>query len=74
MSIFRSRWRAIATRAIVGAIGLLIVPSAVIAIAGSIDNIHPADVAVVLGNTLINCDRFRQTITEETSKISNIDI
>jgi vancomycin permeability regulator SanA len=35
-----------------GAIGLLIVPAAIIAIAGSIDDIHSADVAVVLGNTV----------------------
>jgi vancomycin permeability regulator SanA len=35
-----------------GAIGLLIVPAAVIAISGSIDDLHPADVAVVLGNTV----------------------
>jgi vancomycin permeability regulator SanA len=40
------------TLVIVSAIGLLIVPSAIIAISGSIDNIHPADVAVVLGNTV----------------------
>jgi vancomycin permeability regulator SanA len=52
MRIFRSRSRAIGTGVIVGAIGLLIVPAAVIAIAGSIDDIHSADVAVVLGNTV----------------------
>jgi vancomycin permeability regulator SanA len=52
MSIFRSRSRGMVTRVIVGAIGLLTLPSAIIAIAGSIDNIHPADVAVVLGNTV----------------------
>jgi vancomycin permeability regulator SanA len=52
MKIFRSRSILIVTRIMMGAIGLLIVPAAIIAIAGSIDDIHPADVAVVLGNTV----------------------
>ncbi len=42
----------ILTRVGIGSIGLLIVGAGAISIAGSIDNIHQADVAVVLGNTV----------------------
>ena len=42
MRIFRSKSKAIVTRVIVSASGLLIVPSAVIAIAGLTDNIYTA--------------------------------
>jgi vancomycin permeability regulator SanA len=42
----------ILTRGILGSIGLLIVGSAVISIAGLSDNIDRSDVAVVLGNTV----------------------
>jgi vancomycin permeability regulator SanA len=42
----------ILTRAGIGSIGLLIVSAGAISIAGSIDNIRQADVAVVLGNTV----------------------
>ncbi len=52
MRISWSRLRTIATRIIIGAIGLLIVPSTVIAIAGLTDDLHSADVGVVLGNTV----------------------
>jgi vancomycin permeability regulator SanA len=52
MRIFRSRPSQVVTRVIVGAIGLLMVPAAVIAIAGLTDDLHSADVAVVLGNTV----------------------
>jgi vancomycin permeability regulator SanA len=55
MRIFRSRSSQVVTRIAIGAIGLIIIPAAVIAITGSIDDLHPADVAVVLGNT-VNLD------------------
>jgi vancomycin permeability regulator SanA len=52
-SIFnRRRIVTILTRAGIGSIGLLIVGAGAISIAGSIDNVRQADVAVVLGNTV----------------------
>ncbi|WP_295618252.1 YdcF family protein [Chamaesiphon sp. GL140_3_metabinner_50] len=52
-SIFnRRRIVTILTRAGISSIGLLIIGAGAISIAGSIDNIYPADVAVVLGNTV----------------------
>ncbi len=52
-SIFnRRRIFTMITRAGIGSIGLIITCAGIISIAGSIDNIHQADVAVVLGNTV----------------------